>query len=272
MKYDPLLKRKNPFEILGITPQMVKELDSETLFKIIKSNYRILQMRYHPDRGGDTAKVRELNLAFELLNLEKNPQTFEFYRKKYLERVSRKTLKNRLEELESAFRKLTFYNELLKESFWRYINQVRETYLNLSKEKGIYLKVFDIVTHSNFSYRKTLRKSLFFKEFFVFKDAVFLKKEKKSEWLNNYFYIGVIKRDYIEPWVLLEREPGEEGYLKSSIKEEIFVKECLVFLNAQPLHGSYVFFYSPEKKRVILEGSIIKTEPILKKEVSLLKQ
>jgi len=266
MKYDPLLKRRNPFEIFGITPQMVKELDADTLFKIVKSNYRILQMKYHPDKGGDTAKVRELNLAFELLDLEKNPQSFEFYRKKYLERISRKTLKNKLEELESAFRKLTFYNELLKENFWRYINQIREFYLNLNKEKGIYLKIFDIVTHSNFSYRKTFRKSLFFKEVFIFEDGVFLKKEKKSEWLKDYFYLGIIKRDYIEPWVLLEREPGEENYLKNTLKEEIFVKECLIFLNAQPIQGSYVFFYSPEKKKVVLEGNIIKVEQVLRKD------
>jgi len=31
------LRKKNPFEIFGLSPKIVKELDEEVLFKLIKS-------------------------------------------------------------------------------------------------------------------------------------------------------------------------------------------------------------------------------------------
>jgi len=249
--------RKNPFEIFGITPQMVKELEDELLFKIVKSNYRILQLKYHPDKGGSLTKTRELNLAFDLINLEKNPESYFFYKKKYLERLSRKTMKNKIEALEKTLKKLVIYDELLRENFWYFLREYKEIYSELNQGKGLYIKVFDVVAHNNFSHLKIVKKHLFFKELFFTPYEVIRKKYHAIDTLKNYTYLGTIKRGLIEPWVLLERSFEEELYLKPSIKEEIFVKECLVFLRPEPRQNAYVFFYNPSEKKVYLEGVII---------------
>ena len=258
MHYSSFKIRKNPFEVFGITPKIVKELDDETLFKLVKSVYRTLQLKYHPDKGGDLQKIKELNLAFELLNLEKSPETFKFYKKKYIERLSRKTLKDKIENLETELRKSIFYRELLKDTFWLYIREIYEFWLNFLKNEVLHLKIFDAVTHSNFSYMRAVKNTIFFHEIFVYPDKVVRKKEKNEQLFTNYIYLGTLKRGLVEPWVLLERAFDEDGYLKHSIKEEVFVKECLVFLNPNPVHGSYVFFYSPQDKKVYLEGIITK--------------
>ena len=52
--------RKNPFEILGITPEMVKRLGDDQLFALVRSNYRALQKILHPDANiGKTARQTE---------------------------------------------------------------------------------------------------------------------------------------------------------------------------------------------------------------------
>jgi DnaJ-class molecular chaperone len=82
---------RNPFEVFGITPEMAAELTEKELFGVLKSLYRALLKTFHPDanqspkRQGDQKAV-ELNLAFEALNLDRDPASFRRLRKAYLTR------------------------------------------------------------------------------------------------------------------------------------------------------------------------------------------
>jgi len=266
------LRKKNPFEIFGLSPKIVKELDEEVLFKLIKSIYRVFQLTYHPDKGGDSKKALEINLAFESLNLEKNPESFRNYRKKYIERLSRKTLQKEIEELKAQNRKLNFYTELLKEKLWQYLENRFEYLQNLFKEgKGLKLKIFDIVTYMNFSNLRKIKKQMFFKELILFEKFI-LKRNGYEEYYRkfiNYKYIGCIKREYLEPWILLEREfkEGMQGF-KNFIRKEAFIRDCLIYLELDIKPNSYIFFYTSEDfQKVFLEGEIINYEELKRKDI-----
>ncbi len=261
--------KKNPFEIFGITPKFAKELKDEILFKIIKGIYRTLQLYYHPDRGGDPKKALELNLAFEALNYEKNPQAFSNFKKAYIQRLSRKTLKKELEELENTHRKLLYLNELLKERFWHFLEKGGDFFKEMFN-RGFLLKVklLDIVSHINFSdYISFKKKKHFFKEIIFSNEDFVLKKgvsQDKYYKIRNYKYLGTIKREYFEPWNFLERSLRDEKFfLRDYLNKDTFIRELLIFLQPEIKNDSYLFYYNPlEPQRVYLEGLVLKCEEI----------
>lgn len=260
--------RINPFEYFGLTPQLLKELDDGTIFKIVKSIYRTLQMSYHPDRGGDPKRALELNLAFELINLEKDPQTFKYYKNAYIQRLSRKNLKKELEELQTHLRKLTYTNELLKERFWLFLEKGNEQ-LNFLFNQGLALKIklLDVVSQINFgSFVSFKNKKRFFKEIILGPNYL-LKKNgdmKKYQVLKKFKIIGGVKREYITPWDLLERNLKEEKfYLKNYMTKETFIKELLIYLSPELKTNYYLFlYYEKDTSKVYLEGLILKLEEI----------
>lgn len=265
-------KKVNPFEIFGLTPQLVKSLNEETLYKVIRTLYRVYQTIYHPDKGGDPKKALEINLAFEKLNLDKNPEAFREYRKNYIKRLSRKSMMSRIEELEASNRKLSFKNELLKEKCWDFLVQSYRFFEEVFKEnKVLKFIIFDLVLHLNFSHLKRVKKQTFFKEIYLFKDKVYKREglEKHYREMTNYRYLGTIERSYIEPWSLLESNPlTEYGKYKNFILKDTFLQECLLFLKQEPRLNSYLFFYSLENpQRIILEGVLIKKEVLSTEEV-----
>ena len=70
-------------------------LSEKELFSVLKAMYRALQKSFHPDvsdrrrRAGNAEKAVELNLAFEVLNLDKNPVAFRRHRKSFVARRPR---------------------------------------------------------------------------------------------------------------------------------------------------------------------------------------
>ncbi|MCX8041391.1 MAG: hypothetical protein N3A56_02735 [Thermodesulfobacteriaceae bacterium] len=258
----------NPFEVLGLSPQIVKDLSEENLYKLVKSIYKTLQMIYHPDRGGNSEKALELNLAFEVLNLEKNPESFRRHRKAYIERLSRKSLKNELKEWQSRYRKLSFYNELLKERFWQFLERGFEDLKKSleNEKKTLRLKIFDLVSHINFSDLLRIKKQMFFKEIILSSEILL----KRTGWenfyhpVNDYRILGTVKREHLEPWTLLVRDLKEERvFLKDYLKKETFVREVLFYLVPELKTNSYLFIYYPfEAQKVYLEGVILKVEEI----------
>ena len=93
-----MVASKNPFEVFGLSPEIVERLDEKELFSLIKVVYRTLQKIYHPDScvaksakqvKQATARTVELNLAFEKLNLDKNSESFSSYHRQYTQRRSR---------------------------------------------------------------------------------------------------------------------------------------------------------------------------------------
>ncbi len=83
---------KNPFEIFGLSPDLVGSLSEKDLFGVLKSMYRALAKTVHPDvverrrAAAGAERAIELNLAFEALDLEKNPVAFRRHRRNYLAR------------------------------------------------------------------------------------------------------------------------------------------------------------------------------------------
>jgi hypothetical protein len=267
-------KKINPFEIFGLTPKIVKELDEDVLYKLIKTIYRVLQLAYHPDKGGDPEKALELNLAFESLNFEKNPELFRELKKKYIQRLSRKTMQTKLEELRTQYRRLSFYHELLKEKFWQYLENGYEILEKKFKTgKVLKLNLFDIISHINFSDLRRVKKQMLFKEIILKEEELYKKKayEEMYHKVKKYRFLGSIKREYIEPWTLVERDLREGGFvLKNFMKKEIFIKECLIYLQPELKKNSYVFFFYPEEyHKVYLEGILISVEEVEEKEIGL---
>lgn len=260
--------RFNPFDVFGLTPKIVKELDDETLFKLIKKIYRTLQMHYHPDRGGDLRKALELNLAFEALNFEKNPQAFQHYKKLYLQRLSRKTLKKELEELKESYRKLIYLQELLRERFWVFLENNYNHLKSLFRE-GLVLriKLLDVIMQINFGSTLSFKnRRRYFKEL-IMGPEVSLKKYdggEKYQILKNYKFLGAVKREHLSPWVLMERDLRDEKfYLKDFMSKETFIREVLLYLTPEIKSNYYLFFYDlNEPQRVYLEGLVLKFEEI----------
>lgn len=260
--------RFNPFEVFGVTPQIVKELDDETLFKLIKKIYRTLQMHYHPDKGGDPRKALELNLAFEAINYEKNPKSFQDYKKSYLLRLSRKTLKKELEEMKDRYRRLIYWHELLRERFWQFLEN-NDNYLRFLYKQGLVLKIklLDVILQINFGNMTSFKnKGSFFKEIIIGPE-VYLKKEAgrgRYQILKNYKFLGAAKREHLSPWVLMERDLREERfYLKDFMSKETFIREVLIYLTPEIKSNYYLFFYNyNEPHCVYLEGLVLKLEEI----------
>jgi hypothetical protein len=92
---------RNPFEIFGITPELAGDLTEKELFGVLKSLYRSLQKTFHPDtsrskKANGSQRAVELNLAFEALNLDRNPESFRKMRKAYLNRRPQTAFQNTL--------------------------------------------------------------------------------------------------------------------------------------------------------------------------------
>ena len=120
---------KNPFEILGITPEMVKRLDDDHLFALVRSNYRVLQKMLHPDVNiGKTARQSErihkqaidVNQAFERLDLTRNPDSFYIYREEYAPRPKR-GLRKELDKTRERADRLDLVNEELSCKFLAFL-------------------------------------------------------------------------------------------------------------------------------------------------------
>ncbi len=58
-KENPVALIQEALDIMGL-PSMVS-------WKDIKERYRLLSKKYHPDKGGDAAKMAELNRAYKIL-------------------------------------------------------------------------------------------------------------------------------------------------------------------------------------------------------------
>jgi hypothetical protein len=97
---------RNPFEVLGLTPELVGELSEKELRVVLKAMYRTLQKTFHPDvsgppRGKDGARsggdrTVELNIAYETLDFDRDPAAFRSLRKSYLARQPSAAWRNSL--------------------------------------------------------------------------------------------------------------------------------------------------------------------------------
>jgi len=119
------MKAKNPFEVLGIAPTMVRALEGKELFSLVKSSYRALQLIYHPDRSPlhdqnlkiqKTQKVAEINLAFEKLNHDRDPASLDHYRNHYVRRTG-EGWKKTIRQMNREIQELNSKNEFLSQGY-----------------------------------------------------------------------------------------------------------------------------------------------------------
>lgn len=126
----------NPFEVFGLTPEMVHRLKEKELFTLVKSIYRCLHKFYHPDMAVNNGRSQntknaslaiDLNLAFEKLNLDKDVESFKYHHKVYAARRNKglrkkiTALQDNLKEAESNHEMLAsnFMSHLLRDLTWQ---------------------------------------------------------------------------------------------------------------------------------------------------------
>ena len=87
---------ENPFFILGLHPQVVKDIANSKLADLVDAQYKAMSKIYHPDRGGDPEKYRLIREAFDDLQSPSSLKAFaDEYRatkQDYLEMMNNKLL------------------------------------------------------------------------------------------------------------------------------------------------------------------------------------
>jgi len=139
------MSNPNPFVVLGLNSQVLRSLNDEQIAGLVKSQYRALQMIYHPDSpSGSEKKSRELNEAYSLLE---NPETYQLFKKNFL-KPSQRGVKER--NLESAVQEANLRSDKAISVFLNYVSKATE-------ENSIYnlapcnLRMLDSVSQSNIS-------------------------------------------------------------------------------------------------------------------------
>ena len=73
----------NPFETLGITPEVLRNIPRRNREEFLKTHYRNLQKIFHPDKGGDEVQAGKIAEAYEIVTGE-DPQFIEQLLEDYL--------------------------------------------------------------------------------------------------------------------------------------------------------------------------------------------
>lgn len=135
----------NPFIVLGLNPQVLRSLNDEQIAGLVKSQYRALQMIYHPDSpAGSEKKSRELNESYSLLE---NPETYQLFKDKFL-KPTQKGIKER--NLEAAVEKANIISDKAISTLLDYVSRAND-------KNSVYniapctLTMLDSVSQSNIS-------------------------------------------------------------------------------------------------------------------------
>ena len=260
--------RRNPFEVLGLSPHIVKELDEESLFRLVRACYRTLQQVYHPDlSSGSGERALEINLAFEALDLRRNPESFRHWRRAYLKRLSRKTLRSRLEEMHLRLGRSEREREILSEAFWQsLLSRAREGHLLSPAPRRLRLKIYDIGLQYRLPYPVFGRRGPFKEFLFDEEGRLFVRLPGTSELREGQSLrlLGGVPREKIEPWLLLEKIPSEEGLRPENfLRTETFKRACLPHLKHEMEPNLYLFSLRPEDpSRLYLEGLLLEMTPL----------
>lgn len=289
---------KNPFELFGVTPELASRLNEKDLFSVIKSLYRTLLKVHHPDRcRSKSSKAAEkhaamavdLNLAFEKLNLEKDPESFKKYQKRYSSRRTR-GLKKRIIELEQEIienrtRQTSladgYMNFLLKGLPWITGNG-QESHRLSPPLANLKLGLNDVAINQNLRSVSWNMGSNYKEIIFDSLGTMYYRPVGRSKAFQaNYIYLlGCIDMDKIDLLPILDRVPPREGFFKSpaldsrygidgaplqvlnTITLEKFKNYCLSALSSTLTERSYLFsVHRPQfeaNSGITLEGVIVK--------------
>ncbi len=268
---------------------MVRDLDEEALFGLVKACYRALQRAYHPDmQTNGKEKAVELNLAFEALDLERNPDSFKIHRKAYLRRLSRRTQKKTIDDLTKKVATLLRQKELLAENFWQHLlinSESPRATLFPEQPKDLKVTLLDLGLKFNASFTGFARHVAFKEILFDEEGKLYYRFPKRRYFqpVNFITLVGSVSRRKLEIWPLLEKEPtpeaAEDGLpdlkafkILNAISVEVFKRTCLPLLKTSLHENAYLFSlhrrYSLIEPLVFVEGMILKIEPATSKDFS----
>lgn len=163
------MKTKNPFEVLGIAPQLVRTLSDEQMSQVIKSQYRTLQQIFHPDKQkGSEEKSKELNQSYEQIGPDSPREVYQAFKTQFVKRapVSKKSSALEEELLKASERETQFSNSLLN-----YL----ASFSGIENAKTVFnaapctLNMIDTTLYDRVSWMRMLSKDARRKAFFVFK-------------------------------------------------------------------------------------------------------
>ena len=126
---------KNPFEVLGLNPSIVRSLNNTDILDLANTMYRRLQALYHPDKTDSEDASLKLNEAIELL---RNPEDFEYEKKRFLRP---KPYQTRAEELEQE---VVQKDQLLEQAVRMHQDQMR-TYI-MALADPLQYSIFDVAS------------------------------------------------------------------------------------------------------------------------------
>ncbi len=274
--------RRNPFEVLGIAPEIVRELDNQALFNLVKACYRALQRAYHPDvHSGAKERAVEINLAFELLDLERNPESFYEQRRAYLRRLSRRTQKRTIQELTRQVATLLHQRELLQENYWRHILEIYRLRpgptLFPHPPRALKITLLDMslrfnISFAGFGHRLAFKEILFDEE-----GSLYYRFPRRRKFQPVHFLtlVGCVPRSRLEIWPLLLKRPIQEASafglphpkafeVLNLVETEVFKQACLPLLHLELRENAYLFSLRRAGHNaqvdIYLEGMIVKIQ------------
>jgi hypothetical protein len=292
---------KNPFELFGLSPEIVRTLEGKELFALIRSSYRALIMIYHPDRaplGNEplktlrNRKVAELNLAFEKLNHDRNPDSLQHFKELYVRRLSEGWQKT-IRKLNHDIQELIRSNQTLSENYLRFLLEPDLTrqppepaeQAALYNLKNWRLGLRDLaINHNVRSSNWSLGAN--YKEIKIDPEGrMFYKLPNRKRFIPVNFIrlLGAVDKGQVDllplldrvlprdsQWPSSKRQKSYPEYLKSfdllnTLSLEDFRIHCLPFLKPELAEGSFLFSIhrTPEgQDRISLEGLIIRVKPI----------
>jgi hypothetical protein len=282
--------RKNPFEVLGITPEMARSLGEEDLFRLVKANHRLLQHVYHPDSQRPhlrssrrlQEKAVQINLCYEKLNLEKNPESFSEQRRLYIGRL-KGGMRKMVRDLEDQVRLQGRHSKAVRDSFMDYILANLDHKVTVLGLRNCRLGLTDVALGYNFrSSPWNIGKN--YKEMeFDDEGNLFLRPPGRSQFAYNSTIrpIGTVAEEAIEPVAVLDKRPlrqenlfgprpprhypGDGPFeLCNSLSCAAFKQHCLPHLKADVAERRYLFSVhsspSTDQAQFFCEGMVVKID------------
>lgn len=239
----------NPFNTLGIAPEIVRDLKDEQLLKHIKAVYRSLSLLFHPDTGGTDKMAKELNIAMHELE---NPERFLAAKNDYIKKKLTKSqdilrIEKKLAEKD---KKLTTFKEECEKNSWQFLGNNRKMSLVPNEEVYLLLDPFTIVHLSSYSPAVDVY-DVFDGKFIKLTPVIFgfinteLMREKTEIKHSAYQFLK-----------------GKECDINSEIvtlDEESFKKNRALFLCTDIMNGSEFVVYDKEKQQYTIIGKVMKS-------------
>jgi len=244
----------NPFKVLGITPEIVRDLKDGDLIKHAKLVYRSLSLVFHPDVGGRDKMAKELNAAIHELECpEKLLAAKNDYIKKKLTK-SEKILRLEKQLLEKD-KKISLVKDGYKSASWQFLGDSRKMSLVPNREFYLLLDNLAVVRLNPYSPTVDLY-NVFDHVFARLKPLIF---------------------GFINTELMRQEQPQQSvyGFIKGTgvsvntglveLSEESFKKSRASFICTDAMKGSEFVLYDGEKNQYIIIGKVVQSLDKLEK-------